>query len=173
MAPRPWGLPCCSRMYSSAHSSFGDPPLRFSDEGSQFGETGFDGGSECGLVAGLAVGSQVVDGLVAALAENEAAGEGHVFVAAAPDVQDGRLLGLPTHAVVQGKDRGGATAVGPDVLIEREQLTTARERRTKVQQEVGALRNAIIAAMEDNNGRPVLKEQIKQQLGKWSGAKLN
>src|SRR5262249_35772417 len=58
------------------------------------------------------------------------------------------------------------------VLIEREQTTTARERRTKAEQEVATLRTAVITATEDNGGEPVLKEQIKKQLSKWSGGKL-
>jgi hypothetical protein len=58
------------------------------------------------------------------------------------------------------------------VRIEREQATLARERHVKAEQGVAKLKLAVLAAMDENAGQPVLKEQIKKQLT-WSGGKLN
>jgi hypothetical protein len=63
-----------------------------------------------------------------------------------------------------------------NVRIEREQVTIARERRTKAELDVAKLQTAIITLMQENQtsgavSQPgVLQEQIKKELG-WSGAR--
>src|SRR5262249_44728970 len=90
-----------------------DPPHLVAGDGGLFGKAGFDGGGEGAGVAGLAVGPQVGHRFVAALAEDDTAGEGHVAVAATPDVQDGRLPDLLPQAKVEGVNHEGVAAVGP------------------------------------------------------------
>jgi hypothetical protein len=72
------------------------------DDGRSLGEARCDGGGEGVGVAGLAVRLQVVLRLVAALRNDDATGERHVAVAAAPDVDDGGLPGPLADAILQG-----------------------------------------------------------------------
>jgi hypothetical protein len=87
-------------------------------------------------------------------------------------------LVVRTHGFGRGErysvriDEGTVEEPRWSVMVELERETVTRERRTKAQQDVADLREALAGLVEQNQGQGVVKQRLREELG-WSGAKVS